>query len=62
MSGDLDKKDEVSEEHEEFLVEDDSDVPTEHVNKLLLNRSDVLAALQAQSLAVSVLMPSQLFY
>ena len=51
--GDLDRK-EVGEENEDYLVEDDSDIPTEHVNKLLLNRSDVLAALQAQSLAVSI--------
>lgn len=52
MSGDPERKDDVLEEHDDFLGEDDSDVPAEHVNKLLLNRSDVLAALQAQSLAV----------
>lgn len=59
MSGDLEKKDEVTEDHEDYLGEaDDSDTPTEHVNKLLLNRSEVLAALQAQPLAVSFILNS----
>lgn len=53
MSGDLDRKGNASDEQDLLEGDEELDAPADQLNKLLLNRSDVLAALQAPNLAVS---------
>lgn len=55
MSGDLDRKGNASDEQDLLEGDEELDAPADQLNKLLLNRSDVLAALQAPNLAVSVM-------
>ncbi|KAL0273386.1 UNVERIFIED_CONTAM: hypothetical protein PYX00_006064 [Menopon gallinae] len=50
MSGDPDRKGDGSDDHEDYLgEEEESDATTDPVKKLVLNRPDVLAALQVQN-------------
>lgn len=51
MSGDLDRKGNASDEQDLLEGDEELDAPADQLNKLLLNRSDVLAALQAPNLA-----------
>lgn len=53
MSGDLDRKGGGSDDHEDYLGEEESDATSDQVKKLVLNRPDVLAALQVQNMEVS---------